>query len=297
MTTDNRQASAPVLKIPGNTYDHPSLEVHPPAVVIRRRGFENFEEVVPAFVKISTAFKEELQDIDGVALKVWIFLALSINRNTEQAHPGIRTIAQACGIGQNTAIAAIHELEQHQLLVVNREDRKYNIYEIPAYASANARTASKMEADDRTASEDLQTASEKPQTASENSQTASVSRRLNQITRSNQNEPEINNSSNKTLAAISILYESEIGMLTPMIADFLRDAAKDYPAGWVEDAIQAAARRNARNWSYIETILKRWKKDGKNTQFQLGGHRKKTPNVAPEAKRYIEGEFAEFIQH
>ena len=288
------------LEVPGKTQDHPSLEVYPPTVVIRRRGFENFEEIVPAFVKISTAFKEELRDIDGVALKVWIFLALSINRNTEQAHPGIRTIAQACGIGQNTAIAAIHELEKHQLLVVNREDRKYNIYEIPAYASANAKTASILEAvteaDDGTASGAPKTASEDLQTASEKPQTASVSQRLNQITRSNQNEPE-DTGGDEILASISRLYENEIGLLTPMIADALRAASKDYPASWVEDAIQAAARHNARNWSYVETILKRWQKDGKNTHFQLGGNKKKETRLDPEGSAYVEGQFAEFIQH
>jgi hypothetical protein len=172
------------------------LEIHSQTTVIRRCGFEMFEDVIPAFIKISTGFKAELKNIDGTALKVWIYLALSINRNTEQAHPGIRTIAEACGIGQNTAIAAVRELESLGLLVVNREDRKYNIYEIPAYVSANARPASKTEAGKETASEKPQTASGEDETASQNSQTASekpqtasVTQRLNQINQINQNEP------------------------------------------------------------------------------------------------------------
>jgi hypothetical protein len=173
------------------------LEIHSQTTVIRRRGFEMYEDVVPAFIKISTGFKAELKNIGATALKVWVYLALSINRNTEQAHPGIRTIAEACGIGQNTVIAAVRELESLGLLLVNRKDRKFNIYEIPSYVSANSRTASKTEAVKKTASEILSTASVEEETASQNSptasekpETASVTRRLNQINQIDQNEPE-----------------------------------------------------------------------------------------------------------
>lgn len=133
------------LEMLGKGYhDEPSIELHPQQTVIRRRGREMQEEVIPAFVKISTSFKAELAQIGGTALKVWLFIALSINRTTEQAHPGIRTIGKACGIkSMNTVTGAIKELEDLGLIAVNREDRKYNIYEIPDYVSANSKTASK----------------------------------------------------------------------------------------------------------------------------------------------------------
>jgi coenzyme F420-reducing hydrogenase alpha subunit len=68
-------------------------------------------------------------------------------------------------MGQNTVIEHIRGLEKLGFLEVNREDRKYNIYTIPDFVSANAKpTASEIEA----------TASEIPQTASENDQTASI---------------------------------------------------------------------------------------------------------------------------
>jgi len=162
--TGNPEADG-AMEMLGKGYENSSLEIHPQTTVIRRKGWEMVEEVVPAFVKISTAFKQEMATIDGDALKVWLFIALSINRNTEQAHPGVRTIATACGMGQNKAIVKIKELEGLGLLSVNRKDRKYNIYEIPDYISANAKTASKMEAVNETASENPKTASEKEQTA------------------------------------------------------------------------------------------------------------------------------------
>lgn len=61
-----------------------------------------------------------------------------------------------------------------------------------------------------------------------------------------------------------VLYESNIGPLTPMIADALTDAEKTYPSEWIKDAIALAVENNKRNWRYCETILKRWQESGKD---------------------------------
>jgi len=60
------------------------------------------------------------------------------------------------------------------------------------------------------------------------------------------------------------LYEANIGPLTPMIADALRDAEKTYQANWIEDAFRIAVERNRRNWHYIEAILRRWQEGGRD---------------------------------
>jgi DnaD/phage-associated family protein len=60
------------------------------------------------------------------------------------------------------------------------------------------------------------------------------------------------------------LYEANIGPLTPMIADALRDAEKTYQANWIEDAFRIAVERNRRNWHYIEAILHRWQEGGRD---------------------------------
>lgn len=59
------------------------------------------------------------------------------------------------------------------------------------------------------------------------------------------------------------LYEENIGPLTPMIADTLKDAEQTYSSEWVADAIEQAVKLNVRNWKYIEAILHRWKEDGR----------------------------------
>lgn len=56
---------------------------------------------------------------------------------------------------------------------------------------------------------------------------------------------------------IFVLYEQHIGLLTPMLADELRDAEATYPAAWIEDAFREAVRQNARSWAYVRKILEK----------------------------------------
>jgi DNA replication protein len=60
------------------------------------------------------------------------------------------------------------------------------------------------------------------------------------------------------------LYEEHIGVLTPMIADALREAEDTYPPSWIEDAFRIAVENNARNWRYISAILNRWQVEGRD---------------------------------
>ena len=62
------------------------------------------------------------------------------------------------------------------------------------------------------------------------------------------------------------LYEENIGMLTPMVADELRAAEEEYPAGWVEAAIREAAAGNVRSWRYTAAVLERWKREGRGAR-------------------------------
>ncbi len=55
---------------------------------------------------------------------------------------------------------------------------------------------------------------------------------------------------------IYTLYEENIGPLTALIAEELREAEQRYPADWIEEAFREAVRMNKRNWKYIHAILK-----------------------------------------
>lgn len=63
---------------------------------------------------------------------------------------------------------------------------------------------------------------------------------------------------------IFTLYEQNIGVLTPLIADELREAEKTYPVSWIEEAFREAVRLNKRSWKYIQAILERWSTEGKD---------------------------------
>ncbi len=84
------------------------------------------------------------------------------------------------------------------------------------------------------------------------------------------------------------LYEENIGPLTPLIADMLREAEKNYPSVWFEEAFEIAVSRNIRNWKYAEAILSRWKENGKD-------ERKDQQDIVKDAKRYTDSDFSEFI--
>lgn len=59
------------------------------------------------------------------------------------------------------------------------------------------------------------------------------------------------------------LYQQNIGLLTPFIAENLRDLEREYPVDWVCEAIEIAASKNARALRYIEKILERWAVEGR----------------------------------
>ncbi len=73
---------------------------------------------------------------------------------------------------------------------------------------------------------------------------------------------------------IFTLYEANIGLLTPILADRLKEAEGIYPEVWIEEAIGQACANNKRSWGYIEAILKRWRDEGKD-DGKLGGYTKK----------------------
>ena len=89
---------------------------------------------------------------------------------------------------------------------------------------------------------------------------------------------------------IFTLYERNIGMLTPMIADELKEAEKLYPFDWIEDAVREAVNHNKRKWSYISAILERWAQEGRES----GTHRRDSEKEDP--NKYIKGKYGHMVQ-
>ncbi len=86
------------------------------------------------------------------------------------------------------------------------------------------------------------------------------------------------------------LYEDNIGLLTPIVADELRAARNVYSDSWIQDAIKEAARQNKRRWSYISAILERWGTEGRTDGAYRGDNKKADPD------KFIKGKYGHMVQ-
>jgi len=92
------------------------------------------------------------------------------------------------------------------------------------------------------------------------------------------------------LPNIFTLYEENIGLLTPMIAEELRDAEKTYPESWIKDAIKEAVNAGKRNLRYISAILERWATEGKSDGTHLRDFKKTDPD------KFIKGKYGHAVK-
>ncbi len=62
---------------------------------------------------------------------------------------------------------------------------------------------------------------------------------------------------------IFVLYEDNVGTLSPLLAEQLKEAEEAYPWPWIIEAFEIAVAENKRNWRYVSGILRRWAAEGK----------------------------------
>lgn len=67
-------------------------------------------------------------------------------------------------------------------------------------------------------------------------------------------------------ASVYQLYEENIGPLSPVIAEELKEAEELYPFEWLEEAIKETALQNKRSWRYTTAILQRWATEGRKRE-------------------------------
>lgn len=96
----------------------------------------------------------------------------------------------------------------------------------------------------------------------------------------------------RELPDIFTLYEQNIGMLTPMIAEELKEAERLYPVAWIEEAFKEAVSLNKRNWRYIAAILERWSAEGKSDgTFKRDSQKKTGPD------KYLKGKYGHMVRY
>ena len=84
------------------------------------------------------------------------------------------------------------------------------------------------------------------------------------------------------------IYEENIGVLTPMLAEAIKEAQATYPREWIEDAIRYAVERNARSWRYISKVLEAWQQEGRS--------RETSGRLPGRPRRYTAGKRKDFIK-
>nr|MBC8263927.1 DnaD domain protein [Anaerolineales bacterium] len=62
------------------------------------------------------------------------------------------------------------------------------------------------------------------------------------------------------------------------------------PADWIEEAFRIAVEHNARRWRYVRSVLERWATGGKDSE-------KTGRDTGKDRRRYIEGKYADYIEH
>ena len=89
---------------------------------------------------------------------------------------------------------------------------------------------------------------------------------------------------------IFTLYEENIGIITPMVADELREAEKLYPKEWINDSIKQAVLHNKRNIKYILKILENWAAEGKSD----GAYQRHSKKTDPD--KYVKGKYGHMVR-
>lgn len=90
----------------------------------------------------------------------------------------------------------------------------------------------------------------------------------NDVDIDNDSEVEVDNAQARketaaaAIAEVSKIYESEIGVITPIVRDKIIDALDNYSVEWIVEAVKEAVRSNVRNWAYVSAILQSWKERG-----------------------------------
>ena len=75
------------------------------------------------------------------------------------------------------------------------------------------------------------------------------------------------------------LYEAGIGVVSPLIADELKEAEEAYPSEWIVEAFREAQRLNKRSWRYVQRILENWERQG----GPHGEHRRRSRKLPSES--------------
>ena len=99
------------------------------------------------------------------------------------------------------------------------------------------------------------------------------------------------NVSSSEFPSLTELYRKNIGKVTPIILDELKQAASLYPQEWIVDAIHEAVRNSATSWTYIDRILKNWREQGGRS-----GETGRYTGSTEDTEKYFKGRYGHLVE-
>ncbi len=221
----------------------------------------------------------QVWDLILTPAKQTVLLALADHADHagKNVHPGIPLIAWKTGYSERQVYRIMMGLEDDGLLVRVRERKgKPTIYRIdlskgelkPAFvAKKRMKTPDKMSVHDPgqdVTPDKMSPLTSHGETKSDTPDIASLN--LSRIRHKDEPSPVPEPPPQPLIERPNIyrVWEENMGGLTQMIGEHLKDAVTDCGEEWVQDAIREAVENNVRKWTYVDAILKRWKKDGKS---------------------------------
>ncbi len=188
--------------------------------------------------------RRDAKVLGAPAIAVYNVLAAYASNDTQEAFPGVRRIAELLGMSKTTVLESIEALKINGWICVTRRMSKdgkqylsnvYTLVDPPGTAAVLVplrRKGGTAAGTDQSSLTDQSPVDDRPN--------------------------------------IFTVYEQEIGPLTPLLGDQLKDIDKTYPDGWFADAVAVAVENNKRNLGYILAIMRRWKAEGKDSGRKNG---------------------------
>lgn len=222
--------------------------------VVRHKG-RMVEVEEAAFVKFSTNFKNELADLGEYALKVFLYIGLSIGFHSGSSHPGVRKIAEETGMAQNTVIKAVEELEEKGFLDVYRREGASNVYTPIRYISIG-KTASRDDAVDEKLPQD---GAELPHENGEppHDSTVNLHNKINKNNNKVQLSEEDYRQANQKVDAILSMNKKGIGLWKGR--EIFNDNLLIYADWYFNSTGQTPSKRSGKSWI---KAFSEWKDEG-----------------------------------
>ena len=241
---------------------------------MRRQGEDNILDE-PVWVKFSTGFKKELATLDGYALKVFLYIGLSVSFANGNAYPGLRKIAKDTGMAINTVQKAVEDLERMGLLTVRRRVGASNFYQPSRYI-----TIGTVSRDDTLPHESVSPDDTLPRESVSKDDTAPtrVYHENEKLYQKNaelyhDQEGNLHNKNNKIKQEDIYIAQSDFQKVLSALEELCGPVAMDTTRlinTWLEkhtlkriqQAIDVAGERRARSPKYIDQVLISWEENG-----------------------------------